>query len=72
MGKKLSLIAVILYMLLAHIGGHFLKIHWIHIFNSFMLFCILHNLLEWKFDCMIEEENEKDEEENNTDETLNN
>ena len=63
MGKKLSVTAVVLYMLMANIGGYFLEIHWIHIFNSFMLVCILHNLLDWKFDWV-----EQSEEENNADE----
>ncbi len=65
MGKKLSVTAVVLYMLLAHIGGHFLKVHWIHVFNSFMLFCILHNLLEWKFDCGDQEESEEENNDEN-------
>ena len=62
MGKKLSIGAVVLYMLLAHIFGKFIDIHWIHVFNSFMLVCILHNLLEWKFDCTNQEEEEIKEE----------
>ncbi len=70
MGKKFTITAVVLYMLVAHVGGYFLKIHWIHIFNSFMLACILHNLLEWKFDWVVE--GEQLEEENNADEILNN
>ncbi len=57
MGKKLSIIAVVLYMLLAHVSGHFLEVHWIHVFNSFILVCILHNLLEWKYDWVEEELN---------------
>ncbi len=67
MGKKISVTVVILYMLLAQIGGHYLKVHWIHVFNSFILVCILHNLLEWKFDCMIDQG-----EEDNANETINN
>lgn len=60
MGKKLSVIAVVLYMLLAHIGGHFLQVHWIHIFNSLILVCILNNILEWKYDWVEETEEEKE------------
>ena len=67
-GKKLTVTAIVLYLLVAHIGGHFLKVHWIHVFNSFMLVCILHNILEWKYDWI---EQEEIEEENNADETLN-
>ncbi len=65
MGKKLSVTAVVLYMLIAHIGGHYLKVHWIHIFNSFILVCILHNLLEWKYDWVGQEEEENHDENNN-------
>ena len=61
MGKKLTVTAVVLYMLVAHVGGHFLKIHWIHIFNSFMLVAILHNILEWKYDWINEEEEDNDQ-----------
>ncbi len=63
-GKKLSITAVILYMLVSHVCEYFLKVHWIHIFNSFMLVCILHNLLEWKYDWIDQtEEGENDESE---------
>jgi len=65
MGKKLSIGAVVLYMLVAHIGEYFLKVHWIHIFNSFILVCILHNLLDWKFD-WVDQGEEDNADENNT------
>ena len=61
MGKKLTITAVILYMIVAHISGAYLKIHWIHVFNSFMLACILYNILEWKFDWAEENEEENNE-----------
>ncbi len=61
MGKKLNVMAVVLYMLVAHICGNFLEVHWIHVFNSFMLVCILHNLLDWKFDWVEESEEENND-----------
>ena len=67
MGKKLTIIGVVLYIIIAHIFAKFGDIHWIHFFNSFMLVSILHNILEWKYDWV-----EESEEENNADETINN
>ena len=60
MGKKLTIIGVVLYTIIAHIFGKFLDIHWIHIFNSFILVSILHNILEWKYDWVEESEEEND------------
>lgn len=62
MGKKLTIIGVVLYTIIAYIFGKFMDIHWIHIFNSFMLVSILHNILEWKYDWVNKEENNDKEE----------
>ncbi len=59
MGKKLTIIGVVLFTVIAHICGKIIDVHWIHVFNSFMLVSILHNILEWKCD-LIEEEKEEE------------
>ena len=48
--KKLHLTAIILYTIVASIIAHFTKIHFIHIFNAFMLSGIFYNLLDWKYE----------------------
>lgn len=65
LGKKLTILGVVLYTIVAHICGKIIDVHWIHVFNSFMLFCILHNILQWKYDWVSEEENNADEATNN-------
>ena len=60
MGKKLTIIGVVLYTIIAYIFAKFADIHWIHVFNSFMLVSILHNILEWKYDWIEQEENEEE------------
>ncbi len=58
MGKKITIIGIVLYTIIAHIFAKFVDIHWIHVFNSFMLVTILHNILEWKYDWVEESEEE--------------
>ncbi len=66
-GKSLSVLTVVAYTILAHIGATITKINWIHVFNSLILVSILYHLLEWKYSWVDQEE-----EENNADETINN
>ena len=64
MGKKLTIIGIVLYTVIAHICAKFIDVHWIHVLNTFLLASILHNILEWKYDWVSEEEN-NDENDNN-------
>jgi len=61
MGKSLSVLTIVVYTILAHIGGAYLKVNWIHVFNSLILVSILYHLLEWKYDCVDQEEEENNE-----------
>ena len=47
--KKLHIMAIIIYTIGAFIIGQLTKIHFIHIFNAFMLSGILYNLLDWRY-----------------------
>lgn len=67
-GKPLSVLTIVVYTVLAHIGGAYLEVHWIHVFNSLILVNILYHLLEWKYAWVGVGE----EEEENGDETTNN
>jgi len=49
--QKIHLIGIILYTFIANFSAKFFDIHWIHIFNGFMLSSILYNLLDFKFVC---------------------
>lgn len=59
-GKSLSILSIIVYTILAHIGATILKIHWFHVFNGLMLVSILYHILEWKYSWVDEEENIED------------
>ena len=54
--KKLQLTTIIVYAIIASIASKFLDIHWIHLLNSLILSAILYHLLEWKYSCISEEE----------------
>lgn len=60
-GKGLSIITIVVYTILAHIGGVFIDVNWIHVFNSLILVSILYHILEWKYAWVSEEENNADE-----------
>ncbi len=55
-GKGLSVFTIVIYTVLANIIGSYLKIHWIHVFNSLILVSILYHILEWKYSWISEEE----------------
>ena len=55
-GKPLSVLTIVVYTVLAYIGGAYLKVDWIHVFNSLILISILYHLLEWKYSWVGEEE----------------
>lgn len=63
--KKLHLITLVIYSIMASIGSKIFDIHWIHVLNALILSAILYHLLQWKYDWV-------EEEENNADETINN
>jgi len=64
LGKKLTIFGVVLYTIVASIIAKFIDIHPIHVLNTLLLASILHNILEWKYDWVNEEEN-NDENDNN-------
>ncbi len=55
--RKLHLIGIIFYSIIAGIASKFLNIHWIHLLNGLMLSAILYHILEWKYDWIEDGEN---------------
>jgi len=49
LSKQLFISAIILYSVVAFLTSKIVEIHYIHIFNTLMLSCILFNLLDWKY-----------------------
>ena len=59
LGRKIYLMGIVMYTIIASILSPILKIEWIHIFNALILSAILFHILEWKYD-WVEEEGKND------------
>ena len=55
--KSIYNLSIVVYIILAYLFSKFVNIHWVHIFNTLMLGSILYNILDWKYSCEEEGDN---------------
>ena len=48
--KKLNVLYIVCYTILAHVFSTILKTHWLNTFNTLILVAILYHILEWKYE----------------------